>query len=389
MRVMSKEICIPMQNDTGVFPGFVTYIDKEKPTLLHRFGWVDASDTYDDFHERVSTDNGETWSEPVLKLKSTPVDGGRLRYVENSAYYDADTNTLITLVYRMVYPNDHIDVDVHREIVVQTYDPSKEARPEPDVYDFGFPQGLAISFCFPIKTAAGRILVPAMHAELDDDGEVRNHPESNLLVYQVRMMIGEYQPDGTLAWRVGEPLRAGDDQSTRGFSESAPLELKDGRIALLCRGSNAHKPERPGYKWLSFSEDGGETWAKAVPFSTDDGTPIESSATGCALFRSIRNGRLYFIGNLCARGERADGNWPRSPLYIAEVQEEPFALKRDTITVIDERDADDSKMTQISNFRYYQDRANGDVVVFSSRFGERDAKKWKMADHYRYRVRID
>ncbi|NIA13139.1 MAG: hypothetical protein GWP08_03590, partial [Nitrospiraceae bacterium] len=69
-------------------------------------------------------------------------------------------------------------------------------------------------------------------------------------------------------------------------------------------------------------------------------------------------------------------------------QEEPFALKRDTITAIDERDEDDSPTTQISNFRFYQDRPTGDIVVFATRFGERDSKKWKWADHYRYRVTL-
>ena len=35
------------------------------------------------------------------------------------------------------------------------------------------------------------------------------------------------------------------------------------------------------------------------------------------------------MGNLALRGERADGNRWRSPPVIAEVQEEPFALKRE------------------------------------------------------------
>jgi hypothetical protein len=41
-----KEVFIPMRNDTSVFPGFVTYVHASKPILLHRSGWVNASDTY-------------------------------------------------------------------------------------------------------------------------------------------------------------------------------------------------------------------------------------------------------------------------------------------------------------------------------------------------------
>ena len=41
------------------------------------------------------------------------------------------------------------------------------------------------------------------------------------------------------------------------------------------------------------------------------------------------------MGNLALRGERADGNRRRSPPVIAEVQEEPFALKREPVQVFD------------------------------------------------------
>ena len=388
MTLSTKQVFIPSQNNTGVFPGFITYINKHEPILLHRFGWVDASDTYDNFHDSISRDNGETWSEPVLKLKSHAVEGGRIRYCENGAYFDQDTGKLITIVSKFLYPNDRIDVDVPRKIEVNAYDPLSPDMPEPQTLDFGMPAGIGISFCFPIKTSQGRIVIPSFQHELDENGKARHHPKSGMVVYQVRMVLGEYQADGTIAWRVGEPLKADAAQSSRGFSESTPVELKDGRLALLCRGSNARMTDMPGRKWLSFSENAGETWSDAVPLECDDGQPIESSATVGACFRSIKTGRLYFIGNLCARGEHADGNWPRSPLYIAEVQENPFALKRDTITVIDERGPEDSPRTQISNFRYYQDRDTGDVIVCATRFGERDAKNWKQADYYRYRVNM-
>ena len=94
------------------------------------------------------------------------------------------------------------------------------------------------------------------------------------------------------------------------------------------------------------------------------------------------------MGNLALRGERANGNWPRSPLVIAEVQEEPFALKKETIFAIDERGFNDSLGVQMSNFRFYQDRETGDLVIFLTRYGEQSEKEWMLANYYRYRIQM-
>jgi hypothetical protein len=94
------------------------------------------------------------------------------------------------------------------------------------------------------------------------------------------------------------------------------------------------------------------------------------------------------MGNLALRDERANGNWPRAPLVIVEVQEEPFTLKRDTIFAVDERGYNDSPRVQMSNFRFYQDRETGDVVIFLTRYGEKSEKEWMVADYYRYRVEM-
>ena len=134
-----------------------------------------------------------------------------------------------------------------------------------------------------------------------------------------------------------------------------------------------------------------EPAGKARPLPCDDGTVIESSATGSALFRSARDNRLYWIGNLCIDGERPNGNMPRSPLILAEVREDPFALKRDTITVIDRRAPHEDRFVQHSNFKYYQDRQTGRLRVSLTRYGERgsDNGKWMNADYYGYWVQLD
>jgi len=77
------------------------------------------------------------------------------------------------------------------------------------------------------------------------------------------------------------------------------------------------------------------------------------------------------------------------PLVVAEVQEQPFALKRDTITVIGDRAPGEPEKVQVSNFRFYQDRLTGELVVFVTRYAERSEQDWLLADYYRYRVELD
>ena len=205
---------------------------------------------------------------------------------------------------------------------------------------------------------------------------------------QALVLIGEYQPDGTLAWHLSEATRIDPEKNCRGLSENALVELHDGRIAMVSRGCNGAYPDRLGCKWLCFSGDGGDTWTDPEPLACTDREPLESGSNGCAVFRSIKTGKLYWIGNPALDGERANANWPRSPIAICEIQEEPFALRRETMTVIDQRGPGDSHRVQMSNFRFYQDRETGDVVLFLSRYGERDAEHWRQADYYRYRVEV-
>src|SRR5438876_2329076 len=245
-----------------------------------------------------------------------------------------------------------------------------------------------MSFSFPLKTARGRLLFPGMRKTVDAAGQAVHYGKTWAPVDEVVTVIGEYGARGELTWRLGQPLNIAPELSSRGLDENALVELRDGRIAAVCRGDNSAFPDQPGYKWLSFSHDDGQTWSAPVPLPATAGDPLESGANGSALFRSIKNGRLYWMGNLALRGERPNGNWPRSPLVIVEVQEEPFALRRDTIFAVDERGYNDSPRVQMSNFRFYQDRETGEVVVFLTRYGEHSQKEWMLADYYRYRVQM-
>ncbi|MCX8182802.1 MAG: glycoside hydrolase [Crenarchaeota archaeon] len=394
-KVLSKECFLPYdEKGRPAVPGFVTYVANDKPVLIHRFGREDYSDAYDDYMDMFSHDNGRTWTQAVLHLKSKDVEGGKIRYGEQAAFFDPDTEKLIVVINKSFYPKDTLDTDLPYSLVQEVYDPATNTWSDLTPLDLNFPGGVAVSFCNPLKTSRGRLVFPAQSIYLDEKGKPIHYrgcwSSAGIIVH----ILGDYREDGTIRWRLSKPVIPDLEKTSRGFYEPAVAELENGRFVMVLRGDNSMFPERPGYKWVSFSNDQCETWTTPVPLTGDDGEPIESSSTGSALFRSVKNGRLYWIGNLCLQGVRPNGNFPREPLYIVEVQEEPFALKRNTITVIDRREPGESHYLQLSNFRFYQDRETGDIVLFLTRYGENStdedwAKTWMFANYYRYRIAIE
>src|SRR6266478_4231121 len=79
MKVLSKEVFIRHRDRRPPATGFITYVSKTKPVLMHCHGWQDYSDGYDDYAVSLSYDNGKTWSEEQVRWKSYVVPEGRLR----------------------------------------------------------------------------------------------------------------------------------------------------------------------------------------------------------------------------------------------------------------------------------------------------------------------
>jgi hypothetical protein len=254
-----------------------------------------------------------------------------------------------------------------------------------------------VSFCYPCLDARSNLLVPFYRQQADENGRGRARgfavrsdlPHVLLDVFECGVLIGAADGQGRRTWTAGGAVPFDDEISTRGLSENTIEEIGDGRLVMIARGSNARCPDLLGCKWLSFSEDGGSSWSQAQPLTYDDGAPFESSSTGSVLFRSQLDGRLYWMGNPCAEGVRASGNWPRSPLAIAEVREDPFAIKRESLFAVD-RAPDENPYVQHSNFKFYQDRETGEIVIYLTRYGERGTENnaWLNADLYEYRVSI-
>ncbi len=184
-------------------------------------------------------------------------------------------------------------------------------------------------------------------------------------------------------WTHSKPVFVARRISTRGLSEPVIAELKDGTLLLEMRGSNAGLDplKYPGRQWMSLSKDGGKNWSAVTDLRYDTGEQFYAPSTLAKFIRSRKTGALYWIGNI-SRGP-AKGNLPRYPLYIAEMDEKIPALKKSTLTVIDDRSPEDTEAVQFSNFSLIENRETLDLEIYLSRFGEKKDHVFS-ANAYKY-----
>jgi len=105
-----------------------------------------------------------------------------------------------------------------------------------------------------------------------------------------------------------------------------------------------------------------------MPWVFDTREVVYSSATLSTFFRSTKNGRLYWIGNV-TDPQKTYGNYPRYPLHICEVDEKYGCLVKDTLTEIDTRREGDSELVQLSNFSLLENRETLKLEVRLARIG--------------------
>jgi len=198
-----------------------------------------------------------------------------------------------------------------------------------------------------------------------------------------------------------KPIVISDIRSSRGFSEPTIAKLKSGRIIVVMRGSNARpdswkgkriNPGTPSFKWFAYSDDGGKTFTEPMPWFFDSGEVVYSSATISHIIRSEKNGKLYWIGNITAPAANIDGNYPRWPLQILEIDDTYGFAKKDTVVEIDTMREGESDKVQLSNFGILQDRETGNIEIHLTKIGQfwphRCDSVWK-SEPWKYVIELD
>ena len=230
----------------------------------------------------------------------------------------------------------------------------------------------------PLFTREGRVLVPAQTTPLGPDGKLWN-PAGGHTYTDVLVLIGNWTNSHRLVWAVsrvtGEPER-----STRGLIEPTLAEFPDGRILMVMRGSNGGKADPrsqlPSYKWFAVSGDGGRRWSHPEPWTFANGEPFFSPSSMSRLFHHS-SGRRFWSGNLTE--QNCQGNLPRWPLVLGEVDPINLKLVRSSLLTLDTLHPEDQARGRLdlSHLSLLEDRETSElIVVYPRSYNAYKSREW-------------
>lgn len=382
-------------------------------------GQQGKSDLAEKLKVRFSDDNGRTWSAPV-PLGTGP---DTLRQGENfredlyfAVDFDPQSRRTIEMVFQRIFLGEPATV-------LKKYWRGEKLFHDHMLYRLSGDEGRTWTDLRPLKYEAGAPFDPANWADpaylqsnemygsyavtILRNGQIA-YPVSLRVPYEedeedkrirayfpkyaaapgyvggVSCFLGEWNPQiNDYEWTVSKPVFVPHRVSTRGLGEPIIAELQDGTLLLEMRGSNdgLDPVKYPGRRWFSVSRDAGHHWSPVTDLRYDTGEQFYAPGSLAKFVRSRKTGKLYWIGNISRQPPK--GGIPRYPLYIAEVDERIPALKKSTLTVIDDRQPEDTAAVQFSNFSVLENRETRDVEVFLTRLGEKGGSAFS-ANAYKY-----
>lgn len=217
----------------------------------------------------------------------------------------------------------------------------------------------------PIITRSGKILLPAQTTISGTDGELFN-PGNGHTYTDAVVLIGSWLKDNSIAWEMSAHITGDPKRSTRGMIEPTLMELDNGHLVMVMRGSNEQKGSKnytlPGYKWVSVSKNEGRHWSKPEPLRFENGKELYSPSSMSTLFKHS-NGRCFWIGNMTK--ENNEGNLPRWPLVCIELDTKNLRLKESTLLVLDTWQEEDKLKGRldISHFSVTEDRKTKEMII--------------------------
>jgi len=359
-----------------------------------------VSDVGEKITARWSLDNGRTWSEsvPVQPSNNVSYQGVTVWEGEGPGTFDPTSRRLVQMWLRQIQLRGIYHCFTYYRVsqdLGRTWSTPRQLRYE---------DGQAFDPREPVKTGFlnrneayfgnnilvrrdGTLAVCLAHANAPGDPKNDQRPwrmGSVLFLGRWNAAAEDYE------WTAGARVEISPDHSARGLMEPEVAELQDGRLLVVWRGSthcwDGTVAKLPGRKFFSISTDGGRTLSAPAEWKYDDGSSFYSPSSIHRLLRHSVTGRLYWLGNISATPPR--GNSPRYPLIIAEVDEAKAALKRNTVTAIDDRRPGQGDI-QFSNFSLLENRETHELELHLTTYGqEPNPADWATADNYKYTLTL-
>jgi len=360
--------------------GYAYYTRAQGVDMISRTSEQTQSDKADIAYQRRSTDNGHLWSDPVPQATHLQKPQGTIRLGRYPGFVDPQRDILLVMILQGILPTDNPlegmkhwtlhyslsddggQTEYYQGQVIQAGKEYSASHPMPGVWTGKNAAMIGDTTCRPIRIRTGQILQPIQITPLGPNGEYEN-PGGGYTYHDAAVLIGTWNPARQLDWKLSERVRADPNLSTRGMIEPTLAQFPDDRILMVLRGSNDVKPDLPGYRWMSVSDDGGQHWTAPKPWTYEDGTPFYSPSS-CSQLLVHSSGRIYWIGNISPTNPR--GNHPRYPLVLGEVDRQTLRLKRATLCTIDSRHPGDAERLQISNFFAEEDRQTGEIRIYAA-----------------------
>lgn len=355
-------------------------------------------DVHNERFTRLSRDNGRSWGESQT-VPSTDVyyEGKELCEAEGASVFDPDSGLLVgTWLRQIKVGNLYNNFTYYRlsDNLGRTWSTPEQLRYESgpdfnpkDPHERGFLQPNQAYFGNNIlRHSNGTLIHCVAHANAPGD------PRNDQRPWRMGSLcfIGRWVPQTRqYQWEAGQRVEVSPEVSARGLMEPEVAELRDGRVLIVWRGSthgwDGTVAKTPGRKFHSVSTDGGRTLSAPAEWAYDDGTSFYSPSSIHRMIRHSRTGKLYWIGNISATPPA--GNEPRYPLVIAEVDESKAALRKNTVTAVDDRRPDQPPKIQLSNFSLLENRETQDVEIYLTLYGEYPDSVYT-ADCYRYTLTL-
>ncbi len=372
----------------------VNYASKDRNVIIETVsigGFMNADGTG---VIRRSEDNGRTWEiveelntqeqieDDLIAVKSLPIvvycdpKNGKVIRLHSTMLEKPSVYAWIYAehpLWRTIRPHVQISDDEGKtwmdpKPVIVSREPFDETHWMPGVWQ-GKNGGMLCAAGHAIAGRDGQIIFSCDSIRLFPNGDIcdpdadpaTSSPDGPVL-WEGSCLHARWNGAGGLDWSAGEKVVLPRAYSCDGTEEPSLAYLPDGRLFMAIRARTFPNTEQtlPSLHYYAISHDDGLTWESPRPLLYDDDSFAYSPACFITPFRSTKNGRLYVITNFADRPcVNCD---PRNRLFIVEVDMETFRLRKDSMTVIDQRDEADN--IRYSNWRYYEDRETGDVALF-------------------------